>query len=173
MAHLSWLLLNMESSYLYISYRTISWINSKWKLTPFFKTGTIWGLQQALGLPSRLSWNMRSSGILGGVGPSVKVNPRGSSWYLLGLKNWTCTFSETSETNYRPITYNVLEERRSLGFNVNSKIPELSIFLNLLTPTGHVMHQQFNIQQFYVLPTLYLCVLYLSENKQRLVPLTA
>ena len=38
---------------------------------------------------------------------------------------------------------------------------------------GHVMHQQFNIQQLYVLPTLYLCVLYLSENKQRLVPLAA
>ena len=30
------------------------------------------------------------------------------------------------------------------------------------------MHQQFNIQQLYVLPTLYLCVFYLSENKQRL-----
>ena len=45
--------------------------------------------------------------------------------------------------------------------------------VNLLKPTGHVMHQQFNIQQLYVLPTLYLCVLYLSENKQRLVPLTA
>jgi hypothetical protein len=44
--------------------------------------------------------------------------------------------------------------------------------INLLKPTGHVMHQQFNIQQLYVLPTLYLCVLYLSENKQRLVPLT-
>ena len=44
---------------------------------------------------------------------------------------------------------------------------------NLLNPTGHVMHQQFNIKQLYVLPTLYLGVLYLSENKQRLVPLTA
>ena len=44
---------------------------------------------------------------------------------------------------------------------------------NLLKPTGHVMHQQFNIQQLYILPTLYLCVLYLSENKQRLVPVTA
>ena len=44
--------------------------------------------------------------------------------------------------------------------------------INLLKPTGYVMHQQFNIQQLYVLPTLYLCVLYLSENKQRLVPLT-
>ena len=45
--------------------------------------------------------------------------------------------------------------------------------LNLLKPTGHVMHQQFNIQQLYVLPTLYLFVLYLSENKQRLVRITA
>ena len=49
---------------------------------------------------------------------------------------------------------------------------EFTVFtVNLLNPTGHVMHQRFNIQQLYVLPTLYLCVLYLSENKQRLVPL--
>ena len=45
--------------------------------------------------------------------------------------------------------------------------------INLLKPTGYVMHQQFNIQQLYVLPTPYLFVSYLSENKQRLVPLTA
>jgi hypothetical protein len=47
------------------------------------------------------------------------------------------------------------------------------IILNLSKPTGYAMHQQFNIQQQYALPTLYLCVLYLPENKQRLVPLTA
>jgi hypothetical protein len=35
------------------------------------------------------------------------------------------------------------------------------------------MRQQFNIQQLYALPTLYLCVLYVSEHKQQLVPLTA
>jgi len=46
-------------------------------------------------------------------------------------------------------------------------------FMNLINPTGHVMHHQFDIQQLYALPTLYLCVLYLSENKQLLVPLTA
>jgi hypothetical protein len=46
-------------------------------------------------------------------------------------------------------------------------------YFNLLKPTGHVMHHQFNIQQLYALLTLYLCVLYLSQNKQRLVPLTA
>ena len=50
---------------------------------------------------------------------------------------------------------------------------EFVTVINLLKPTGHVMHQQFNIQQLYVLPTLYLCVLYFSENKQRLVPLTS
>ena len=49
----------------------------------------------------------------------------------------------------------------------------INIQVKLLKPTGHVIYQQFNIQQLYVLPTLYLCVLYLSENKQRLVPLTA
>ena len=44
---------------------------------------------------------------------------------------------------------------------------------NLLKPTGYVMHPQVYIQELYILPTLYLCVLYLCENKQRLVPLTA
>jgi len=45
--------------------------------------------------------------------------------------------------------------------------------INLLHPPVYVTHHQLNIQQLYALPTLYLCVLYLSENKQRLVPLTA
>ena len=46
---------------------------------------------------------------------------------------------------------------------------KLGDYFNLLKPTGYVMYQQFNIQQLYALPTVYLCVLYLSENKQRLV----
>ena len=40
--------------------------------------------------------------------------------------------------------------------------------IKLLKPTGHVMHQQFNIQQLYALPTLYLCVLCLSEKNSDL-----
>ena len=32
------------------------------------------------------------------------------------------------------------------------------VTFNLSKPTGYVMHQQFNIQQLYALPTLYLCV---------------
>ena len=31
------------------------------------------------------------------------------------------------------------------------------------------MHHQFNIQQLYALPTLYLCVLYLSETREKLL----
>jgi hypothetical protein len=58
--------------------------------------------------------------------------------------------------------------------NLFVKLEDLmSVNINLLKPTGYVLHQQFNIQQLYVLIALYLCVLYLSENKQRLVPLTA
>jgi len=35
----------------------------------------------------------------------------------------------------------------------------------LLKPTGYVMHQQFNIQQLYVLPTLYyMCVVFIWEQ---------
>ena len=66
------------------------------------------------------------------------------------------------QSEYRPIFFPSRNQQMGL-FRV----------FNLLKPTGHVMHQQFNIQQLYALPTLYLCVLYLSENKQRLVPLTA
>jgi hypothetical protein len=56
--------------------------------------------------------------------------------------------------------------------NYNNKTTNI-MNVNLLKPTGQVMHHQFNIQQLYALPTLYLCVFYFSENKQRLVPLTA
>ena len=59
----------------------------------------------------------------------------------------------------------------TLTFIIPNGVPSTGV--NLLKPTGYVMHQQFDIQQLYALPTLYLCVLYLSENKQRLVPLTA
>ena len=62
---------------------------------------------------------------------------------------------------------------RYLGLPVKLQAQTHLRQFNLLKPTGHVMHQQFNIQQLYVLPAVYLCVLYLSENKQRLVSLTA
>jgi len=50
--------------------------------------------------------------------------------------------------------------------------PFFDKLINLLKLTGYLMHHQFNIQQFYILPTLYLLVLYLSQNKQRLLPRT-
>ena len=68
------------------------------------------------------------------------------------------------------IAYKYLHSQKHFLYN---RIFIGEVQFNLLKPTGYVMHQQFNIQQLYVLPTLYLCVLYLSENRQRLVPLTA
>jgi len=64
-------------------------------------------------------------------------------------------------------TINFMERERHLQITADTEC------VKLLKPTCYVMHQQFNIQQLYALPALYLCVLYLSENKQRLVPLTA
>jgi hypothetical protein len=45
----------------------------------------------------------------------------------------------------------------------------VTCILSFLMPTDY----RFNFQQLYALSTLYLCVLYLSQNKQQLVPLTA
>ena len=55
---------------------------------------------------------------------------------------------------------------------------ELNPIRHLLSLVGarhivHVSRIRVNIQQLYALPTLYLCVLYLSENKQQRVLLTA
>ena len=82
-----------------------------------------------------------------------------------------------------PTNLNGLMTQNPGGMDLQFMLYEINIWFsrsfkwhrkfNLLEPTGHVMHQQFNIQQLHVLPTLCLCVLYLSENKQRLVPLTA
>ena len=87
--------------------------------------------------------------------------------YIVGLVH---LFLNTKvRRNYvQYILYTCLHNRSTKFKDVQSPI-----HINLLKPTGYVMHQQFNIQQLYALPTLYLCVLYLSENKQRLVPLTA
>jgi len=67
--------------------------------------------------------------------------------------------------------------RSSLPIVVQTNLQNICEIYNwsigLLKPIGYVMHNRFNIQQLYALPTLYLCVLYLSQNKQRLVPLTA
>jgi len=45
--------------------------------------------------------------------------------------------------------------------------------LTLKEPIAYVMHSQFHTQQQYALSTLYFCVSFLSNNKERLVPVTA
>jgi len=84
--------------------------------------------------------------------------------FVIALKQ---VFSQMGDykINKNKIIYIYYRFKISWVCNIHSTI-------KLLKPTGYVMHQQFNIQQLYALPTLYLCVLYLSENKQRLVALT-
>ena len=90
---------------------------------------------------------------------------------LLWVWMWTRGFNPTTVIMiYITVPHVLQHDSEEWGLKCITR-PVLS--LNLLEPTGHVMHQQFNIQQLYALPTLYLCDLYLSENKQRLVPLTA
>ena len=46
--------------------------------------------------------------------------------------------------------------------------------INPLQPSGHYMYRQFNIQQFYVLPTQYIYVFCVDlRKKQLLLPYTA
>ena len=42
---------------------------------------------------------------------------------------------------------------------------DVRIHFNLLTPTGHVLHQQFNVQQLYALPhTVFICFVFIWEQ---------
>ena len=81
----------------------------------------------------------------------------------------------TSNLNTRSEQNSAPEQQSQVSSKDKAQRVDMHPNLNakLLKPTGYVMHHQFNIQQLYALPTLYLCVLYLSENKQRLVPLAA
>ena len=87
------------------------------------------------------------------------------------MLNSPCSFScvDSDKTFYREHCNFTLT---GLCLKLNGLLLSVLMFnlLNLLFPW---CTNRFNIQQIYVLPTLYLCVLYLSKNKQRLVPLTA
>jgi hypothetical protein len=94
------------------------------------------------------------------------------------LKVWSSRLCTPYNCLLRTIVYSVQLCRWAIWKLrcVVTQITEIKtryLSINLLKPTGYVMHQQFNIQLLYALPTLYLCVLYLSENNQRLVPLTS
>jgi tRNA(Phe) wybutosine-synthesizing methylase Tyw3 len=80
----------------------------------------------------------------------------------------------TTEDIYSKFTSRCAVESFTIGgYNKKADFLDIKIAIGLLKPTVYVMDQQFNIQQLYALSTLYLCVSYLSENKQRLVPLTS
>ena len=53
----------------------------------------------------------------------------------------------------------ICRQSEKYHFSCSRETTAKTMDVKLLKPTGHVMHQQFNIQQLYALPTLYLCVL--------------
>ena len=73
---------------------------------------------------------------------------------LLVLSSSCCYPGET------PLIFTLINHDKFHILNIRLILKLLVVFLfKLLMPTGHVMHQQFNIHQLYVLPTLYLFVL--------------
>ena len=81
-------------------------------------------------------------------------------------------FSMPMESNIRNSGRQITQAKRQTDLSLASITTDTK-FRKFLKPTCYVMHNQFNIQQLYALPTRYLCVLCLSENKQQLVPLKA
>ena len=96
-------------------------------------------------------------------------SPLSVTWAVVYLKVFRIAGKQDSDRS--DIRY--VQDCYELEGVVMQSASQVPLPFNLLKATGYVGHQQFSIQQLYVLPTLYLCVLYLSENKQRLVQLTA
>jgi len=65
------------------------------------------------------------------------------------------------------LLFSVQVVRFVINLVLKFKFPPRWDKVNLLKPTGYVMHQQFNIQQVYALPTLQLCdCIYLRTNSE-------
>ena len=106
------------------------------------------------------------------AGPDIKAILANLSFFSFSTENAICNITFTVHVLHQggDCEDGGLRWLRNIGACLSGHATSYMV-LTLLKPTGYVTHQQFNIQQLYVLPTLYLCVLYLSENKQRLVPL--
>ena len=69
------------------------------------------------------------------------------------------SLSTSSGLSLRDIMSTSVVETRKCQVSTLTYTKVLNPVYNILKPTGYVMHYQFNIQQLYALPTLYLCVL--------------
>ena len=97
---------------------------------------------------------------------------------FLRLIEWELRTAHAGRPSLHPVVSNSFHKHVDLVRHAVGHTQLYYILLKLTKLTFQSLlvmwcNNQFNIQQLYALPTLYLCVLYLSENKQRLVPLTA
>jgi hypothetical protein len=79
-----------------------------------------------------------------------RCHPRFSSWNFI-------------DTGNKSISYRLRNFNQSFVL-INVRVCR-GFLINLLKPTGHVTHQQFNIQQLYVLPTtVFMCLINIWEK---------
>jgi hypothetical protein len=76
-----------------------------------------------------------------------------------------CSMNEETKLYVPALVGNAVEQRL---FGTLKSL--WKIYINLLKPSGNFTQTRFNIKKFCVVPTLRLCVLYGSQNKQQLLP---
>ena len=70
---------------------------------------------------------------------------------------WVCARNKSTET--------WVENCNGVAvWSIQQQIHVRSVEISTSKPTGCLMHQQFNIQQLYPLPTLYLCFVFIWEQ---------
>ena len=90
--------------------------------------------------------------------------------FLLREPFWTLTQHALSKlwwmaAKSRGTTYSFPKYSVSYCIRNGAVSPPPYSFLNVLKPTGHVMHQQFDIQQLYALPhTVFMCFVFIREQ---------
>ena len=95
------------------------------------------------------------------------LNIRKTTWYLLLTFNYQvelCNGDSVFSVSYNCVCVQITFRSRNL---IIFMVIELKYFVQvkLLKPTGHVMHQQFNIQQLYALPhTVFICFVFIWEQ---------
>jgi len=103
---------------------------------------------------------------------------------LKGVSAWTTEHELcASNCSTTPVfTYKYCNKPRQSGLEVttlriqyqNSSAKYIcAVTINLSKPTGYSTYHQVWLQEFYMVITLSLCVVYGSQNKQRLFPYTA
>ena len=101
------------------------------------------------------------------IQPAISATPKLVPLKPGGYFMYQCARRISPHCTSMCLTCDVLDIVSWYSFShISAAQGELFPHLNLLKPTGHVMHHQFNIQQLYALPTrcIYVFCIYLRTN---------